>query len=218
MDTGRFDLIERRYRRLASTYDATRRVSERLRPEAVARLGLKPGDTVLDLGCGTGLSFELIQNYIGPEGQIIGVELSPEMLAGAREKLERKRWANVTLIQSTAEAVELSTNVDAALAFFTPEIISSPRAIKRTMEALRPGGRLVASGSKRAEGLTGIAVNIWYLFRNRSWRYFPLSYIIKRMWRGDPPYAAMQSVTPSFYIQDYMGGYMYIAWAIKEDD
>ncbi len=215
MDTEHFDAIRRRYKRLAGTYDANRRVSERLRLSAIARLDLKPGDAVLDLGCGTGLSFGPIQQYIGPEGHITGVELSPDMLNGAREKVEANEWDNVTLVHGTAEEAELPSQINAALGYFTPEIIGSRQAIERTMATLKPGGRFVIAGSKRAEGLAGIPVNLWYLYKNHPWNYFPWSYLIKRLWGGPQPYELMQSITESFHRQDYLRGCTYIAWAVK---
>ena len=215
MNTDHFDLIRRRYNKLAPTYDSNRRISERLRLEAIATLDLKPGDTVLDLGCGTGLSLGPIQRYIGPGGRITGVELSPEMLTRAREKVEENGWSNVTLVHGTAEEAELPSEISAALGYFTPEIIGSRQAIQRTMAALKPGGRFVVAGSKRAEGLTGIAVNLWYLFKNHPWNYFPWSYLLKRLWGGPQPYELMQSITESFHRRDYLGGCTYIAWAVK---
>ena len=106
MDTPDTQIVKARYRLHAAGYDTTMRFSDRIRAEAIHRLDLKPGESVLDIGCGTGMSFDLIQQGIGAEGRIIGVELSPDMLGIAREKVERNGWENVTLIQG--DALELS--------------------------------------------------------------------------------------------------------------
>src|SRR3972149_4405744 len=97
--------IKTKYRRNARFYDVLVRplpLFERLREKAVARLGPRPGETVVDLGCGTGLSFELLERGVGPQGRIIGVEITPEMLARAREKVARHGWADVPLIEERA--------------------------------------------------------------------------------------------------------------------
>ena len=57
-----------RYRRHAAEYDKGKRFSDRIRHHAIRRLDLKPGESVLDLGCGTGLSFDMLQQGVGPRG------------------------------------------------------------------------------------------------------------------------------------------------------
>jgi len=69
----------------------------------------KRGDTVVDIGCGTGLNFALLQDVIGPEGQIIGVDLSDAMLDQARQRVTEYSWKNVTLIQADAAQFEFPT-------------------------------------------------------------------------------------------------------------
>ena len=78
-----------KYEQLAPTHDRWARPAARLRRLAVDRLALKPGEVVLDVGCGTGLSFSLVEERIGPEGGLIGVDPSPDMLAKARERVKR---------------------------------------------------------------------------------------------------------------------------------
>lgn len=57
---------------------------------AVRALKLQPGDTVLELACGTGINFSLFQQYIGPTGQIIGVDLTDAMLDQAQKRVARQ--------------------------------------------------------------------------------------------------------------------------------
>ena len=137
------------------------RVAGQRRPLARARVGLMPGETVLGLGCGTGLSFELLEQGVGPRGRVIGVELTPEMLRLAEDRAERNGWTNITFIEGNAEEVEIPGPVDAVLTFFTPHITVSRPAMVRALEALKPGGRVVASGARRAEGVRGFPVNRW---------------------------------------------------------
>lgn len=68
----------------------------------IESLDLQPGTQVLDIGCGTGLNFGLLQQRVGPQGIIVGIDRSPEMLAQARRKAIRRNWANVILIEADA--------------------------------------------------------------------------------------------------------------------
>ncbi|MFQ5933789.1 MAG: methyltransferase domain-containing protein, partial [Dehalococcoidia bacterium] len=70
--------VIRKYRSNVTWYDEYMSTGTRqLRILAVSRLALEPGDVVLDLGCGTGLSFEYLEEAVGPDGRIIGVDVSP---------------------------------------------------------------------------------------------------------------------------------------------
>src|SRR4029450_9526518 len=68
-DTARASSL---YRRIAGSYDLTSPWLEPYRHRAVSHLRLQPGDVVLDVGCGTGLSFEPIAGAIGPPGAAAG--------------------------------------------------------------------------------------------------------------------------------------------------
>jgi len=91
------------YDMVAPLYDrAIRRIYLPYRRVAVQTLHLRPGLTVLDIGCGTGLNFELILNGIGTQGTLIGIDFSTKMLDRAREKVDRQSWGNVHLLQRDA--------------------------------------------------------------------------------------------------------------------
>ena len=68
------------YRRHAEHYDVETDWAGGDRAKAVSLLELRPGDTVVDVGCGTGLCFTAIQERIGPTGRLVGIEPSVEML------------------------------------------------------------------------------------------------------------------------------------------
>ncbi len=83
------------------------------RSEVDDRLDLKPGDTVLELGCGTGLNFPLILEKVGPQGRIIGVDIAPGMLEVARRKARMNNWSNIELIETDLTLFNFPVGVDA---------------------------------------------------------------------------------------------------------
>src|SRR5687767_15497165 len=91
------------YTRDASTYDSRTSTFDTYRRQLVDLLPLRPGDVVLDVGCGTGLCFEQVRDRIGAEGAIIGVDASREMLEVAAARVAARGWRNVLLVQSAVE-------------------------------------------------------------------------------------------------------------------
>ena len=150
IDTAR---VQRRYRILARFYDLLAGGhTAHARRQAVASMTPRLGDAVLDLGCGTGLSLPLLVDAVGPDGRVVGVELSPEMLSRARQKVAAADWQTVALVQANAEELELGEKFDGILAFYTHDIMTSPIAVERAVAHLKPGGRFAASGVKLATG------------------------------------------------------------------
>ena len=112
---SQIDLTQERlietYRKKAKHYDVTSRLypapgypqrAQRLR--AVRALGLRPGDTVVDMACGTGLNFPLLEKVVGPGGRIVGVDLTDAMLARAQDRIETNGWSNISLVKPTRPA------------------------------------------------------------------------------------------------------------------
>ena len=139
------------YRARAAHYDDELTPFEPLRQAAIDRLQLRPGQTVLDVGCGTGLSLAPLLQRLGPQGRIVGIEQSPEMIEQARRRVARARWARVTLICSPVETADIRTNADAALFHFTHDVLRRPEAIANVLQHLKPGARVVATGLQWAD-------------------------------------------------------------------
>ncbi len=91
-----YDIVAPFYdRAISGTYLPYRQI-------AVQALHLKLCLTVMDIGCGTGLNFELILNVIGTQGTLIGTDSSTKMLNRARQRVDRQCWRNVHLLQLDA--------------------------------------------------------------------------------------------------------------------
>jgi SAM-dependent methyltransferase len=118
-------------------------------PTALAEL--KPGETVLDLGSGAGLDAFLAAQRVGPEGRVIGVDMTPEMLAKARRNAvtfqERTGLDNVAFLQGQIEALPLpDATVDVVLSNCVLNLSPDQPAVwKEISRVLRPGGRVSIS-------------------------------------------------------------------------
>jgi ubiquinone/menaquinone biosynthesis C-methylase UbiE len=147
-DRTREHLIET-YRKKARHYDITSRLypapgypqrTQRLR--AVRALGLRPGDTVIDLACGTGLNFPLLQQAVGPGGQVVGVDLTDAMLAQAQDQVKANGWSNVSLVQADAAGFDFPAGADAILSTYAlTQVPECAEVIAHGTAALRAGGR-----------------------------------------------------------------------------
>ncbi len=136
------------YRETAAHYDRHMWFARATHREAVRRLELARGQVVLDVACGTGLNFKSIEERIGPEGRLIGLDLSPEMLALARERVETAEWKNVTLIESAAQDAVLPAVPDALLFSFAHDVLRSPAALDNLLGRARSGACVVSAGGK----------------------------------------------------------------------
>jgi demethylmenaquinone methyltransferase/2-methoxy-6-polyprenyl-1,4-benzoquinol methylase len=136
------------YRERAARYDKATRYMESVRCQAIDMLALRPGDTVLDVACGTGKSFALLQERIGPRGRIIGVDISPDMLALARGRVQRAGWENVTLIESCMERACVPAESDALLFSYTHDVLRSRPALDNIFRHAKPKAHVAAAGMK----------------------------------------------------------------------
>jgi demethylmenaquinone methyltransferase/2-methoxy-6-polyprenyl-1,4-benzoquinol methylase len=133
------------YRELAPRYDHYTRRINRIRQEAIDALSLRPGETVLDAGCGTGWCLPRLAQRVGPSGTVIGFDPSPEMLAVARE---RDVGSGLHLEQATAQDARLPVAADAILFSYTHDIIRSRQALRNLLSQARPGARVAATSTK----------------------------------------------------------------------
>jgi ubiquinone/menaquinone biosynthesis C-methylase UbiE len=171
LDATQERLIET-YRKKAKHYNIVSRLYpvpgyplEAQRRRAVQALWLRPGGTVVDLACGTGQNFPLIEQAIGPDGRIIGVDLTDAMLAQAQRRIEHDGWSNIRLVQADAADYTFPAEVDAILSTYAlSHVPECGDVIAHGAEALARGGRCVVldlkapDNSPRLPAQLGIAL------------------------------------------------------------
>lgn len=132
-------------------------------------LGLKEGMQVVDIGCGTGLNFSLLQKGIGGTGTVVGIDKSSSMLDQARRRARRKGWKNVILIQADAAAISQeeagerieaaggTPSSDAVLATYALSLIPKWEQAWENMKTLcRTGARASIVDMKEPEGAAAV--------------------------------------------------------------
>jgi SAM-dependent methyltransferase len=193
------------YQQRAEAYDAELAAFEPLRLSALAALRLQPGQTVLDLGCGTGLSLPLLAEAVGPHGRVVGVEQCPDMLAVARARGAGRSGAAVELLLAPVEEApfEGSLLADAALFHFTHDILQRPEAVAHVLHHLRPGALVVACGLQWAPAWSWLS-NLWV--------YSAALYSTSTLSHLDQPWRLLAQALPDWQVHSQWGGAVYLGW------
>jgi phosphatidylethanolamine/phosphatidyl-N-methylethanolamine N-methyltransferase len=140
------DTVRKTFTDWAPFYNPTHSWTLPKRRAARLALGLRPGDRVLDLACGTGLNFPHLRELVGEHGQVVGVDLTPAMLDIARKMINMKGWKNVEVREADAANLPFpSASFDKVIVSFALSIIPEYQcAVEEVWRVLIPGGRFVA--------------------------------------------------------------------------
>jgi demethylmenaquinone methyltransferase/2-methoxy-6-polyprenyl-1,4-benzoquinol methylase len=176
-----------------------------LRANAVMLLRLTPGARVLDVGCGPGGSLPYLRNAVGPAGDVVGVEISPEVAINARLRIARHGWSNVKVIASAAQTVELSGLFDGLLMFAAPDVFASQDALDNILPRLRRDARIVFFGAKTSSRRFGWLLNplLRTVFPKLSFRSTPVP--------DHEPWRLLAPHLEGLRIEEYFFGWMFLA-------
>ena len=113
---------------------------------AMDALGVQPGQRVLDVGCGPGTTAIELARRVGPDGAVVGVDISAEMVAAARRRAERSGASNIAFRTVDVQDGALDGPYDAAYSRFGVMFFPDPvAAFANIAGALRSGGRFAAA-------------------------------------------------------------------------
>jgi ubiquinone/menaquinone biosynthesis C-methylase UbiE len=146
------------YGRWASLYDsvATAPGVGRWRRVAAERTA-REGDVVVDVGCGSGANLPHLRQRVGPDGRVVGIDITGPLLDRARERAAR--YDNVSVVRGDARALPVA-EADAVLGTFVCGLFETPGAVvERWCELVGPGGRVGILDATASEDLRGRVLN-----------------------------------------------------------
>lgn len=162
MEGHDIDLADTYYGTMAGVYDAVASAPgvRSWREAAVTSLDLESGDTVVDLGCGTGANLPFLREAVGESGRVCGVDIVPAMLGEARDRVDRAGWANVAVVRGDARMPPVD-EADAILSTFLVGMLDDPAVAVRTWLGLvRPGGRIALMNAGRSDRRLALPLNL----------------------------------------------------------
>lgn len=165
------------YNRLSRWYDAIAGSTEKkYRDGGLEKLSARPGETVLEIGFGTGHCLVSLAKAVGPTGQVIGLDISDGMLAIARARLQAEGLSGpVDLHLGDAAKLDFinAASLDGVFMSFTLELFDNPeipRVLQECHRILKPGGRLAVVSMAKTNP-PGVAVRVYEWFHEHLPNY-----------------------------------------------
>ncbi|NND70607.1 MAG: class I SAM-dependent methyltransferase [Rhodothermales bacterium] len=183
------------------------------REQVVSELQVTSGSIVLDIACGTGQNFPLIQRSIG-DGLIVGIDVSRGMLNRARHRVRSEGWSNVTLCRKRAAEFSRDDLVSISGSEYADFVICTlgltvmddwKQVLSHTLDLLKPGGRIVLFDAYIEEPV----------FRTRCANIFARADLSRKFWEPlEGKVDAFRLIQMSGSPKDF-GGNLFLASGVK---
>ena len=205
------------YRRRADHYNVTANLYYLIgfrewayRRNAVAALGLHRGDRVVEIGCGTGMNFPLLEQAIGAAGKIIGVDLTDRMLEQAELRVKKNGWSNVELVQSDAASFSFPAPIQGVISTFALTLVPEfDRVIRNGCVALAPGKRWVVLDFKLPSGMLRPLAPVGI--------FLSQPFGVQRELAERHPWESIERTMANFTMKEFYGGFAYVASGVRPE-
>lgn len=180
-----------------------------IRRRAVEAMGVGRGARVLEVACGTGRNFSYVEDAIGPEGTLVGLDYSQEVLDAARGAVARHRWSNIRLVHGDAAELDVGSEpFDGVLCVLGFSAMPGHfAALQRCQAVLRPDGRLSVCDARLFSGRLS-KLNL--LIRS--------IYVPATGWNPDRDVVRdMERVFGNVTAESFNAGTFFVAWAEKRE-
>jgi len=200
--------VRRLYDRIAPMYDVGAAAygwlgTGGLVRRAIAELRLEPGDTVVELGAGTGRNLLELAKVVGSTGRVVGVDLSPRMLEQARRKIDREGLTNVELVEADMSTFAVPPGVDGVLSTFALEMAPDYDQIIRSLVSdLDAGARISICGLRHPERWPEWIVRLGSLL-NRPFG-------VSEAYRSHRPWVTLRAAAIETMYDEALGGAAYL--------
>ncbi|MFA6086240.1 methyltransferase domain-containing protein [Mucilaginibacter sp.] len=176
-----------------------------LRKKATGLLMLKPGDRVIDMGCGMGGSFPYLVNAVGPTGEVVGVEISPDVIINAKKRIALNNWTNIIVVEAPAQTVGLTGMFNGLLMFGAPDAYASEEALENIIPYLKDNSCVVIFGAKGANNFIGKILNpiLNKVFSKLTFATTP--------GMSAEPWQILSKYVNNITIKEYFFGWMFLA-------
>ncbi len=201
--------VRRLYDRMAPFYDLASKPydwvgARRLVDRAILELRLQPGDTVVDLGTGTGRNLIALADIVGPTGHVIGVDVSPRMLSRARSRIEKRGLRGVVLVEADIATFGLPVDVRAVLSTYAIEMLPNYQAvIGRFAGEMAAGGRIAVTGLRDPDR--------WPEWTIRVGSALNRPFGVAKDYRSHRPWEAIEAHTTDTIYEEGLAGAVYLA-------
>lgn len=205
------------YDRMAPNYDLFHKImfaiffvrDSAYRRRCIEIMNLKRGSVVLDIACGTGANFKYIEDKIGKNGRISGIDYSRNMLAMAEKMIKRNNWRNIKLMHADAAKIKLRPKFDAIICTWAIFIMPDyEKAIENACKSLKKGAKFVVIGEMLTDHKLGGIIN-------------PIAVQLSKICgvsRSDmqrKPWVEMEKYLKNVKVEKYYFGLFYIAYGTK---